>query len=300
MTIEQRTLGSRLLRPIMYIPVLIAAAIVVLPYVWMVLGAFKPIPELSKVPPTLYIEHPTLDNFYDPLGGKGIQFHVEGIFQRFPQIPGGFARIFLNSIVVTSSITVVSLILASLAAFVLAKHRFPGRNFFFILFVASMMVPWQVLLIPGFLLMKQFGWIDTFWGLFVPALPKAFVVFFLRQYMLSMPDELLDAARIDGAGEFRIWWQIVLPLVRPALVAMSIFVMLGEWNNFVWPLIVIQSDDNRTLPLALSLLNYNLNGAPNQGVLLAAALLVSLPTLLLFLFFQRQFIRGIALTGIKG
>jgi multiple sugar transport system permease protein len=298
--VEARTFTARISRPLMYIPVLVLAVLVMMPYLWMVMGAFKPIPELNKVPPTFYIENPTLNSFYDPLGGKGIELHVEGILQRFQQTPGGFGRYYLNSIFVTITITVGVLLLGSLAAFVLAKHSFPGRNFFFLLFVASMLVPWQVLLIPGFLLVQQLGWINTFTGLIIPALPKAFVVFFLRQYMMSLPDELLDAARIDGAGEFRIWWQIVLPLVRPALIAMSIFVLLGEWNNFVWPLIVIQSSDNRTLPLALALLNSALNGASNQGVLMAAAMLVSLPTVLLFLIFQKQFIRGIALTGVKG
>jgi multiple sugar transport system permease protein len=298
--VEKRSFSTILTRVLIMAPVLLFAVTVLMPYLWMVIGAFKPIPELNKVPPTFYIEHPTLNSFYDPLGGQGIPEHVDGIFQRFGDTQGGFVRYYFNSIFVTASITVGSLILASLAAFVLAKHQFPGRNFFFLLFVASMMVPWQVMLIPGFLLIKQFSWINTFQGLIIPALPKAFVVFFLRQYMLSLPDELLDSARIDGAGEFRIWWQIILPLVRPALVAMSIFVMLNEWNNFVWPLIVIQSSDNRTLPLALALLNNNLNGAPNMGVLMAAAMLVSLPTLLLFLIFQRQFIRGIALTGLKG
>ncbi len=300
--VEQNTFNARFWRYLTYVPVLLFAVLVLMPYLWMVLGAFKPVAELSKSPPTFYIEQPTLNNFYDPLGGQKIPNHVEGIFQRFQDTPGGFGRYYFNSIFVTTCVTIGSLLLASLAAFVLAKHQFPGRQLFFILFLASMMVPWQVTLIPGYLIMSQLHWINTFQGLIVPALPKAFVVFFLRQYMISLPDELLDAARIDGAGEFRIWWQIIVPLVRPALVAMGIFVLLGEWNNFVWPLIIVQSADNRTLPLALSLLTSSVqgSGAQTMGVLMVAALLVSLPTLVLFLVFQRQFIRGIALTGIKG
>jgi multiple sugar transport system permease protein len=304
--VEQRTLLARVGREAIYVPVLLLAVVVLMPYLWMVIGAFKPVPELSKSPPTFYIEQPTLNNFYDELGGKSIPNHVEGIFQRFTDtkpdgiLPGGFGRYYVNSIFVTTCVTVGSLLLASLAAFVLAKHQFPGRQFFFLLFLASMMVPWQVTLVPGFLIVKGLDWLNTFTALIVPALPKAFVVFFLRQYMLSLPDELLDAARIDGASEFRIWWGIIVPLVRPALVAMGIFVLLGEWNNFVWPLIVIQTADNRTLPLALGLLNSTQSGANIIGVLMAAAMLVSLPTLILFLVFQKQFIRGIALTGIKG
>ncbi len=298
---------SRLESILVYSGVLVVVLAVLIPYVWMALGAFKPVPELTKVPPTFYIEQPTLNNFYDPLGSQGIANHVEGIFQRFKETAGGFLRYYFNSILVTGCVTIGSLVLASLAAFVLAKHHFPGRQIFFLIFLMSMMVPWQMTLIPSFLLMKQFGWIDTFQGLIVPALPKAFVVFFLRQYMMSLPDELLDSARIDGASELRIWWQIIVPLVRPALVAMGFFVMLAEWNNFVWPLIVIQGSSNRTLPLGLAVLNSSLTyanapgaGGQTMGVLMAGAMLVSVPTLLLFLFFQKQFVRGIAMSGLKG
>lgn len=287
--------GGTLLR----IPLLILALTMLMPYYWMLIGAFKPVPELLKNPPTFYVARPTLNNFYDPLGNRPPD-HVEGLFQRLTAAPLRFGTYYLNSLFVSATITILSLILASAAAYVLAKHRFPGRALFFLIFVASMMVPWQVMIIPNFLTMKHLGWINTYWGLVVPALPKAFVVFFLRQYMLSLPDELLDAARIDGAGEVRIWWQIVLPLVRPALTAMSIFVVLNEWNNFVWPLIIVQDAAHGTLPLALAQLSSTLSGQATMGVIMAAALLVSLPTLLMFALFQRQFMQGIALSGLKG
>jgi ABC-type glycerol-3-phosphate transport system permease component len=282
-----------------YIPVILLAVVMLVPYYYMVIGAFKPVPELARVPITFTIDQPTLNNFYDALGNTPPD-HTEGLFQRFSDTPGGFARIYLNSIFVSTTVTVGVLILASLTSYILAKHHFPGRNFFFLLFIASMMVPWQVMLIPSYLIMRDFGWINTFQALIIPALPKAFVVFFLRQYMLSLPDELLDAARIDGAGELRIWWQVVLPLCRPALVAMGIFMFLGEWNNFVWPLIVMQSAENRTLPLALSLMNSTMSSATTMGVIMSATLLVSLPTLIVFIIFQKQFVQGIALTGLKG
>jgi len=290
---------SKSVRYAFYIPVLILAGFMVLPYYWMVTGAFKSVPELSKTPPSFTIDEPSLNNFYDPLGGTNTPGHIEGLFQRFKDTPGGFMRYYLNSAVVSGSITVGALILASLVAYVLAKHNFPGRQFFFLLFISSMMIPWQVMLIPGYLIVNRLE-MSTFASLIVPALPKAYIVFFLRQYMLSLPDELIDSARIDGAGEVRIWRSIVLPLVTPALVAMGIFLFLAEWNNFVWPLIVIQEAENRTLPLALSLLNSSLTGAINQGVLMAGALLISLPTLIIFIVFQRQFVQGIALTGMKG
>jgi ABC-type glycerol-3-phosphate transport system permease component len=283
----------------LYIPIVLMAIVMLIPYYWMVTGAFKTVPELLRTPPTFLLENPTTNNFYDPLGNTPPD-HTEGLFQRFTDMPGGFGRAYANSVFVSTTVTISVLLLASLTSYVLAKHQFPGRNFFFLLFIASMMVPWQVQLIPSYLLMRNLGWINTFAALIIPALPKAFVVFFLRQYMLSLPDELLDAARIDGANELRIWWQVVLPLCRPALIAMGIFMFLGEWNNFVWPLIIMQAAENRTLPLALSLLNSTISGAATMGVIMAAALLVSFPTLMLFIIFQKQFVQGIALTGLKG
>ena len=271
----------------------------IVPYFWMVLSAFKPVSELNRLPPRLYIENPTLNNFYDPLGDTPPD-HISGLFQRYEGTQFGFLRFYGNSVFLSSVITALSLVIASLAAFVLSKHRFPGRNFLFILFVASMMIPWQVTIITNFIQVKNLGWLNTYWAMIIPAIPKAFALFFLRQYMLSLPDELLDAARVDGAGELRVWAQIVMPLIGPALVAMSIFVFLGEWNNLVWPLIVIQTESLQTLPVILSTMADLSRGPAYMGVAMGAALLVSLPTLALFIAFQRQFVQGIALTGMKG
>jgi multiple sugar transport system permease protein len=284
---------------LVYAPVFFMAFLMILPYYWMLIGAFKPVPELKKIPPTFIVQSPNLENFYDEKGNLPPD-HQEGLFQRFKDTPGGFGRYYFNSIFISVSITFFSLVLGSLTAFVLAKHHFPGRQFFFMLFMASMMVPWQVTLIPNFLIMRELDWIDTFQALVVPAAAKVFAVFFLRQYMFSIPDEMLDAARVDGANELRIWWQIVLPLVRPAMVAIGLTIFLGEWNNLVWPLIVLRSASMRTLPLAISLLNQTLSGAPTLGLIMAAALLTSLPTLIAFLAFQKEFVRGITLTGMKG
>jgi len=271
----------------------------IVPYYWMVIGAFKPVPEIKRNPPTFIAENPSFNNFYDALGNTPPD-HTQGLFQRFNDAPLGFGTFFLNSLFITTTITILSLVIASAAAYVLAKMRIPGRNIIFLLIIASMMVPWQVLFIPNFLTMKTLGWINSYWALIIPALPKAFAVFFLRQYMLSLPDEMLDAGRIDGAGEVRIWWQLVMPLVRPALTAMTIFTVLGEWNNFVWPLVVIQDADHATLPLALSRLNQDLTGSSTLGVMLAASLLTSIPTVIMFLAFQKQFVEGIALSSVKG
>ena len=281
------------------VPFVLLALTMLVPYYWMAIGSLKPVPELMRTPPTFTVEKPTLNNFYDPQGNTPPN-HVEGLFQRFTNVPWRFGTFYLNSVVVTVINTVVSLVFASAAAYVLAKLRLPGRNAIFLIVVASMMVPWQVTIIPNFLTMRDFGWINSYTALIVPALAKAFAVFFLRQYMSTLPDDLFDAARIDGAGEVRIWWSIVLPLVGPALTAMAIFVLLGEWNNFLWPLIVVQDDLHATLPLILARMSNTLLSPATTGVVMVASLLTSVPTVLFFLFFQKQFVEGIALTGVKG
>lgn len=295
-------LRHRLTNLLPYLPLILAAVAMIGPYYWMVIGAFKSFPELQAAPPTFYLAHPTFDSFYNPewSATSGLSQEAQGLFQNYPNVPGGFLRFYGNSLFVTIVNTILGLLIASLAAFVLAKHRFPGRNLLFIIILASMMVPWQVALIPSFMIVRDLGWVDTYWALIIPALPKAFTLFFLRQYMLSIPDELVDAARVDGASEIRIWWQIMLPLVIPAMIAMGLFMFLGEWNNLVWPLVVIQSQELRTLPMVMSTMVSQYQAPVNLGMVMAAALLVSLPTLILFVVFQKQFVRGIALTGIKG
>jgi ABC-type glycerol-3-phosphate transport system permease component len=282
-----------------YIPVLIMAFMMVVPYYWMVIGAFKPVPELRKVPPSFIVESPTLNNFHDEKGNTPPD-HQEGLFQRFSETKGGFARYYANSVFIAVSVTFAALLLGSLTAYVLAKHRFPGRSFFFLLFMASLMVPWQVTLIPNFLLMRDLGWVNSFRAVVIPASAQVFAVFFLRQYMLSIPDELIDAAKVDGASEMRIWYSIILPLVRPALVAIGLTVFLGQWNNLVWPLIVLRDADLRTIPLAISAINQTLYSPTILGIVMVAAFLTSIPTLILFIVFQKEFVRGITFTGMKG
>jgi multiple sugar transport system permease protein len=162
------------------------------------------------------------------------------------------------------------------------------------------MIPWQTTLVPNYVIMRNLGWLDTYQGYIIPALAKAFVLFFLVQFLHSIPDELIQAARVDGAGEWRIWWQIVLPLLRPALAAMSIFIVLWEWNNFLWPLIIVQSDEMANVPVALARLNSYFSGAQHQGAIMAGGVLASIPTIIFFLVFQRYFTRGIVLSGVKG
>jgi len=293
---------SKVVGKLPYLPLILATIVMLAPYYWMVIGAFKSFPELEAPIPTFYVAHPTLDSFYNPnwIPGSNATQEIQGLFQSYPQVQGGFLRFYANSLFIAVANTILGLVIASLAAYVLAKHQFPGRNFLFLVILASLMVPWQVALIPGFIIVRDLGWIDNYLALIIPAIPKAYTLFFLRQYMLSIPDELIDAARVDGAHEFRIWWQIMLPLIVPALIAMGLFLFLGEWNNLVWPLIVIQTGEMKTLPVVMSTMVSQMSTPINLGLVMAASLLVSLPTLILFLIFQKQFVRGIALTGIKG
>ncbi len=169
--------GNRPLRYFWLGMVILLAISMLIPYYWMVLSAFKPVPELNRLPPRFYIENPALTNFYDPLRNTPPD-HVEGLFQRYTDTPGGFMRFYFNSVFLSSVITACTLLIASMAAFVLSKHNFPGREFFFILFVASMMIPWQVTIISNFLQVRNFGWLDSYWAMIIPALPKAFAAFF--------------------------------------------------------------------------------------------------------------------------
>lgn len=284
------------------LPLLILIVTVLVPYYWMAIGAFKTVPELVQQPPTFWVEAPTTQNFYDPgfVEGEDKPDHWPGIFQRESE-GWGFVHYYLNSLGITLFVTIVSLLAASLVAFVLTKRPFPGSRFLFNLLLASMMVPWEVTIIPNFITVSELGWINGYQALLIPGLAKAFVVFYFRQVMLSLSADLIDAATMDGAGTLRIWWSIVLPVVRPGLAAIGIPVAIGEWNNFLWPLLVINDSQHMTLPLALGKLAGNLTFDPQSGaVLMAASLAVSLPAVIAFLMFQRQFIDGLTAGASKG
>ena len=207
------------------------------------------------------------------------------------------ARSLLNSIFVAGTVTVSNLFLCSLAGYAFAKLRFPGRDAIFLALISAMMIPWQVFLIPGFIIVKNLGWLNTYRALIVPNLAMPFGIFMCRQYMMSIPDGLIEAARIDGYNEFGIYWRVILPLVTPALATLAIFTFLSQWNSFVWPLIVTQSSHMRTVPLIIAVLNGQFGA--NFAMMMAGALVVTLPMLLVFLLFQRQFIKGVFLTSIR-
>lgn len=208
-----------------------------------------------------------------------------------------FTRYFLNSGFVAVAITVSNLLLCSLAGYSLTKFRYRGRGITFILILSTMMLPLEVTMVPLFLIVKRLDWANSYQGLIVPFLVDGFGVFLMRQYMMSIPKDLIDSARIDGASELRIFWMIVLPLCKPALVALAVFTFREAWDMYIWPLIIITKDSLRTLPLGISLFMSSYGTSWDQ--LMAIAMLGTLPMILLFFFLQRAFIQGIAATGLK-
>ena len=210
-----------------------------------------------------------------------------------------FLGFFWNSLKIALIITALQLITCSMAGFSFARLRYPGRDFLFFLFLSSLMVPATVIMIPTFILIKSLGLIDTHWSLILPAVTSAFGVFLMRQAFMTLPGELIDAAKIDGASYLRTYWQVLMPLVGPALSALGIFTFLGSWNNFLGPLLFLRTWDNYTFPIAIVMLN-DYMGTGNRAEVLAGVMISIFPVLLFFLLAQRFVIRGIAVTGLKG
>jgi len=266
---------------LLYTVVTLGFVAVVTPFVWMILGSFKGQGELLRVPPTWWPETATLDNYRSLFSEES------------------FLRYFFNSTVVAVVITVANVTFCYMVGYALAKLKFRGKKLVFGLVMGTLMVPGMVTFVPLFVLVANLGLVDTYPGLILPFLVTPFGVFLMRQFIIDLPDDLLDAGRIDGAGELRIFRQIILPLCGPGLATLGILTFLGSWNNFLWPLVVAQTQDHYTLPVALALFSQNQQVIPNYGVLLAGATVVVVPVLIVFLIFQRRFIEGIATTGIK-
>ena len=208
-----------------------------------------------------------------------------------------FTRYFLNTTFIAVAITFGNLLLASLAGYSLSKFRYFGRGVLFILILSTMMLPLEVTMVPLFLIVKKFGWPNTYEGLIVPFIVDGFGVFLMRQYLKGIPNELIEAARIAGASELRIYWQIVMPLCKPALAALGVFTFREAWDMYIWPLIMVTKDSLRTLPLGISLFMSSFGTSWDQ--LMAVAAIGTLPMVLLFFFLQRSFIKGIAISGLK-
>lgn len=263
-----------------YLVLSIGLVLLVVPFLWMILGSVKTDAELRQVPPTWWPEQFTLDNYTE-------------LFQRLD-----FPLYFFNSAFVAIVITLGNIVFCSMLGYALAKMEFRGKRLLFALVLGMLMVPGMVLFVPQFVLVANLGLVNTYAGLILPFLAGPFGVFLMRQFMLEIPDELLDAGRIDGAGEVRIFRTIVLPLTGPALATLGILTFLGQWNSFLWPLVVAQTEDKFTLPVALALVSVGQN-ATRYGLLMAGALVVVTPILLLFIALQRYFVQGITMSGIK-
>ena len=266
---------------LLYTVVTVGFVAVITPFAWMILGSFKGQGELLRVPPTWWPESPTLDNYRSLFGEQS------------------FLRYFFNSAFVAIVITVANVTFSSMVGYALAKLNFRGKKLVFALVMGTLMIPGMVTFVPLFVLVANLGLVDSYPGLILPFLVTPFGVFLMRQFIIGLPDDLLDAGRIDGAGELRIFRQIILPLCGPALATLGILTFLGSWNSFLWPLVVAQTQNYYTLPVALALFSNNQQFIPNYGVLLAGATVVVVPVLIVFLIFQRRFIEGIASTGIK-
>lgn len=263
-----------------YIFLTLVAVTMVVPFLWMITTSLKGAQEVYRVPPTL-------------LPSK---LHWENFRHVWDTVP--FARFYLNTIIVTSIITISQVATAVLAAYVFARIRFPGREWIFTLYLATLIIPTQVTMLPLFLIVSRLGWIDTYQALVMPFLANAFAVFFLRQFFLTIPTELEDAATLDGCSRLRFLWQIMLPLSRPALAALTLFIFLGFWDDYLWPLVVTNTDEMRTLAIGL---RFFIDEAGAQyHYMMAASLMAIFPIVIIFFVAQRQFIEGIALTGTKG
>jgi multiple sugar transport system permease protein len=249
----------------------------VFPFVWMVSSSLKlpaDIYSLSLIPPK-----PTLDNY-------------RAVLEETKYI-----RWFVNSLVIALITTASVAFFASVAGYALAKFKFPGQTAIFILILSTLMVPTEMLVIPWYMMSIELHWTDSYQGIMFPGLISAFGVFLMRQFFTGVPNDLIDAGRLDGFSEFRIFWKIAVPQVKPAIAALCIFTFLGNWNAYIWPLIVTRSEEMRTLPVGIAFFSTESGSAFH--LIMAAAALATIPVLVVFLIFQRQIIKGIVLTGLK-
>ena len=264
---------------LLYTALAIGAAVSLFPLLWMVSASLMPTGEAAALPPRLLPSSVTLE-------------HYRNLFTRL-----NLARCVANSTLLATATTMISLVLNSMAGYAFAKLRFRGREPIFRLLLAALVIPGQVAMLPLFLMLKGMGAVNTYAGVIIPGMTSIFGIFLIRQYALSVPDSLLDAARIDGAGEFRIYWSLVLPACRPIMVTLAVFTFLGTWNDFLWPLIVLTDDTMYTLPVALA----NLVGEHVQDteLMMAGAVVTVLPVVVLFMSLQRYYLEGIMSGSVK-
>jgi multiple sugar transport system permease protein len=266
-------------RVLAYAVVSAGAIVMIAPFLWMTSTAFKA-GTAFDYPPKWIPDEVTLENF-------------RAVWTEVP-----FGRYLFNSVFIAVCVTVGEVLTSSLAAYAFARMRFPGRDAMFLMYLATLMIPGQVTIIPNFILMRYLGWINTYQGLIIPTAFTALGTFLLRQYFLSIPRELEEAARVDGASYFEVWWRIIMPLASPAIATLAVFSFMGSWNSFLWPFVMISGSDMRTLTVALR--SFQTEFGTEWGLMMAGSLIAMLPMLLIFLAAQRYFVRGIATTGFGG
>jgi multiple sugar transport system permease protein len=253
--------------------------LVIVPFLWMLGVSFRSEADLFAAPGRLWPAHPDLHGYRD-------------VWQQL-----SFLRLLVNTVVFAGGTTALLLLVDSLAAYALSRLRFRGREACFWLVLVTLMIPFQITIIPVFATVNSLGWIDTYQGLIVPRAASAFGIFMLRQFFMQIPRELDEAARIDGASHLQIYWRIILPLARPALASLAVLHLVTLWNDFLWPLVMTTSVDKRTLPAALTL--FGGQHVTDHAVLMAGAVISLLPLVVVFVFAQRYLVRGIATTGLK-
>jgi multiple sugar transport system permease protein len=265
-----------------YLILLIISLIMVFPFYWMTVSSLKTPAELSQLPPVWWPDNPSIQSYLD-------------IFEVIP-----FSRSIVNSFVVTTAATVSILITSIMAGYVFAKYQFKGKNVLFVIVLSTMMVPQFVLIVPLYHMMNGLNLVNTFLGLILPNMANAFGIFLMRQFIEGIPDDLIEAARLDGASEWNILWKVIVPLLKPAASALILFAFVFQWNNFLWPLTIVQSPEMNTVVLALNSLRSYTTSVEYTNVVMAGSTIGILPSVCLFLWLQKFFIEGIAMTGIKG
>ena len=268
-------------RLLLYTVLAIGGIIAALPFLWMIFGAFKSGAEIRQIPPTFVPQDWTLDNFRTILND--------------PSLP--LATFYRNSLFVALTNVVVTLFTSSVLGFIFAKYVFRGRDILFWYLMAMMMVPPSVLMIPNYLILSKIGLLNNLWGLVITVLVDPFAILVMRQFIRSLPDEQIESARVDGASEFRIYWSVVLPQVKPALATLGLLTFMFNWNSYLWPLIVLTENEKRTIPVILSW--YSTQHAAQLNLVMAGSVLMVVPVLLVFLATQRWIVQGLTLSGGK-
>ncbi len=265
---------------ILHLVMIMVSAITLIPFLWMVGASFMSTGGASTFPPRFIPERFTLEQYVF-------------LFERL-----NVGRYFLNSLLLAVSVSIVSVIVNSMAGFAFAKFTFRGKRPLFVLLLSTMIIPGQVTMLPVFLLLKNMGLLNTYFGIIFPGMASIFGIFLINQYLKSVPDSLIEAARIDGANDFYIYWKIIVPLSMPVLVTLALFTFMGTWNDFLWPLIVMTREEMYTLPVALA----NLVGEHVQDpeLMMAGSVITVIPVLIVFMMLQKYYIRGILIGSVKG